>query len=131
MTIRNPSTILTFVKEGRMANYDYDYRRRRDEREYDEEPYYRGYGGDDEEPYYRSYGERSRYGQGRGRYYGEAQRRGVRGRAYGEPYGAYDYGRYEYGGAREPYYQRGHEVEYREPYYRGGYGRSPEERGFF
>jgi osmotically-inducible protein OsmY len=117
-----------------MANdYDYDYRRGRHERDYDDEPYYRSHGGADEEPYYRGYGgERSRYGQGRGRHYGEPYRRWRRGREYDEPYGAYDYGRYEYTErTREPYYQRAHESEYREPYYRGGYGRGPEERGFF
>jgi osmotically-inducible protein OsmY len=122
------------VKEGKMANnYDYDYRRGRNEREYDDEPYSRGQGGGYEEPYYRGYGgERPQYGQGRGRYYGESYRRGYRGREHGEPYGAYDYGRYEYADrSREPYYQRGYEAEYREPYYRGGYRRGPEERGFF
>lgn len=105
-----------------MANdFDYDYRRGRNEREDDDEPYYRGHGG-----------ERSRYGHGRGRYYGEPYRRGYRGRDYGEPYGGYDYGRYEYADrAREPYYQHGYEFEYREPYYRGGYRRGPEDRGFF
>src|SRR5262245_58322540 len=124
-----------------MANdYDYDYRRGRREREYYDEPYYRGQGGDDEEPYERGYeepyqrgygGEQQRYGYGRSGYYGEQYRRGHRGRHYGEPYGAYDYGRYEYGDrTREPYYQRGYEGEYREPYYRGGRGRG-EERGFF
>jgi osmotically-inducible protein OsmY len=122
------------VKEGKMANdYDYDYRRGRSEREYDDEPYYRGYGGGYAEPYYRGYGgEKSRYGQGRGRYYGEPHRRGYRGRDYGETYGAYDYDRYEYRDrAREPYFQRGYEAEYREPYYRSEYGRGPGERGFF
>src|SRR5262245_63979312 len=117
-----------------MANdYDYDYRRGRREREYYDEPYYRGQGGDYEEPYQRGYGgEQQRYGYGRSGYYGEPYRRGHRGRQYGEPYGAYDYGRYEYGErAREPYYQRGYEVEYREPYYRGGRRRGAEERGFF
>jgi len=128
-----------------MANdYDYDYRRGRREREYDDEPYYRGQGGGYEESYYRGQGggieepyyrgqggEQQRYGQGRGGYYGESSRRRSRGRYYGEPYGAYDYDRYEYGErAREPYYQRGYEREYREPYYRGGRGRG-EERGFF
>jgi osmotically-inducible protein OsmY len=128
-----------------MANdYDYDYRRGRREREYYDEPYYRGQGGGDEESYYRGQGggieepyyrgqggEQQRYGQGRGGYYGESSRRRYRGRYYGEPYGAYDYDRYEYGErAREPYYQRSYEREYREPYYRGGRGRG-EERGFF
>ncbi|HEU0173498.1 MAG TPA: BON domain-containing protein [Blastocatellia bacterium] len=117
-----------------MANdYDYDYRRGRNEREYYNEPYYRSQGGGDEEPYYRGYGggERARYGHGRGRYYSEPYRRGNRGRDYGEPYGAYDYDRYEYGDrAREPYYQRRPEGESRETYYRGGYGRGAEERGF-
>ena len=118
-----------------MANeYDYDdVRRNRYERDYDQ-PYNRsqsgGYEGY-EEPYYRGYGsEQRRYGYGRSGYYGEPSRRGHRGRPYGEPYGAYDYGRYEYGDrTREPYYQRGYEGEYREPYYRGGYGRG-EGRGF-
>src|SRR6266508_3029922 len=110
-----------------MANdYDYDYRRGRREREYYDEPYYRGQGGDYEESYYR--------GQGGGYeepYYREPSRRRYRGRYYGEPYGAYDYDRYEYcERAREPYYQRSYEGEYREPYYRGGRGRG-EERGFF
>jgi osmotically-inducible protein OsmY len=117
-----------------MANdYDYDYRRGRRGREYDDEPYYRGQGGGDEEQYQRGYGgEQQRYGYGRGGQYGEPSRRGYRGRQYGEPYGAYDYGRSEYGErTREPYYQRGYEGEYREPYYRGGYGRGREERGFF
>jgi osmotically-inducible protein OsmY len=125
-----------------MANdYDYDFRRGRREREYYDEPYSRGQGGDYEEPYQRGYdepyqrgygGEQQRYGYGRGGYYGEPYRRGYRGRHYGEPYGAYDYGRYEYGDrTREPYYQRGYEGEYREPYYRGGRRRGAEERGFF
>jgi osmotically-inducible protein OsmY len=125
-----------------MANdYDYDYRRGRREREYYDEPYYRGQGGDYEEPYQRGYeepyqrgygGEQQRHGYGRSGYYGESYRRGFRGRRYGEPYGAYDYGRYEYGDrTREPYYQRGYEGEYREPYYRGGRRRGAEERGFF
>jgi osmotically-inducible protein OsmY len=121
------------VKEGKMAkDYDYDYRRGRDEREYDDEPHYRGQGGD-EEPYYRGYGgERSRYGYGRGRYYSDPYRRGHRGRGYGAPYDDYDYDRYESGDRpREPYYQRGHESEYHEPYYRGGRRSGPEERGFF
>src|SRR5215510_13138458 len=128
-----------------MANdYDYEYRRGRREREYYDEPYYRGQGGGYEESYYRgqggSYeepyyrgqgGEQQRYGYGRGGYYSEPSRRRYRGRYYGEPYGAYDYDRYEYGErAREPYYQRSYEGEYREPYYRGGRGRG-EERGFF
>lgn len=116
-----------------MANdYDYDYRRGRREQEYDDEPYYRGRGGDDEEPYQRGYGgEQQRYGYGRSGYYGEPYRRGYRGRQYGEPSGAYDYGRHEYGDrTREPYYQRGYEGEYREPYYRGGRRRGAEERGF-
>jgi osmotically-inducible protein OsmY len=128
-----------------MANdYDYDYRRGRREREYDDEPYYRGQGGGYEESYYRGQGggyeepyyrgqggEKQRYGQGRGGYYGESSRRRYRGRYYGEPYGAYDYDRYEYGErGREPYYQRSYEGEYREPHYRGGRGRG-EERGFF
>ena len=104
-----------------MANdYDYDYRRGRREREYYDEPYYRGQGG-----------EQQRFGYGRSGYYSEPSRRRYRGRYYGEPYGAYDYDRYEYGErAREPYYQRSYEGEYREPYYRGGRGRG-EERGFF
>jgi len=144
-----------------MANdYEYDYGRGRREREYYDEPYYRGQGGGDEEPYYRGQGgvqqrygyggerqryayggeqqrygyggEQQRYGYGRSGYYSEPYRRGYRGRQYGEPYGDYDYGRYEYGDrAREPYYQRGYEGEYREPYYRGGRGRRAEERGFF
>jgi osmotically-inducible protein OsmY len=128
-----------------MANdYDYDYRRGRRERDYYDEPYYRGQGGGDEEPYYRgqgggyeepyqrSYGgEQQRYGYGRSGYYSEPSRRGYRGRRSGEAYGAYDYDRYEYGErSREPYYQRGYEGEYREPYYRGGRGRG-EERGIF
>jgi osmotically-inducible protein OsmY len=124
-----------------MANdYDYDYRRGRREREYYDEPYYRGRGDDydepyqrgDEEPYQRGYGgEQQRYGHGRSGSYGEPYRRGYRGRRYSEPYGAYDYGRSEYGDrTREPYYQRGYEGEYREPYYRGGRWRG-EERGFF
>src|SRR5215467_12800989 len=133
ITLQTPSTILTFVKEGEMANdYDYDYRRGRNEREYYDEPYYRSQGGGDEEPYYHGSGggERARYGHGRGRYYSEPYRRGYRGRDYSEPYGAYDYDRYEYGDrAREPYYQRRPEGESRESYYRGGYGRA-EERGF-
>ena len=113
-----------------MANdYDYDYRRGRNDREYDDEPPNRG----DEEPYYRDYGgQRSRHGHGRRRHYGEPYRRGYRGRDYGEPYGAYDYDRYEHGDRpREPYYQRGYESEYREPYYQGWRRRGPEERGFF
>jgi osmotically-inducible protein OsmY len=125
-----------------MANdYDYDYRRGRRERDYYDEPYYRGQGGDDEEPYQRGYeepyqrgygGEQQRYGYGRSGYYGERYGRGLRGRRYGEPYVAYDYGRYEYGDrTREPYYQRGYEGEFREPYYRGGRRRGAEERGFF
>jgi osmotically-inducible protein OsmY len=115
-----------------MANdYDYDYRRGRREREYYDEPYYRGQGGGDEEQYQRGGDEEQRYGYGRGGYYGEPSQRRYRGRYYGGPYGAYDYDRYEYGErAREPYYQRGYEGEYREPYYRGGRGRG-EERGFF
>jgi osmotically-inducible protein OsmY len=116
-----------------MANdYDYDYRRGRREREYYDEPYYRGQGGGEEEQYQRGYGgEQQRYGYGRSGYYGEQYRRGQRSRFYGEPYGAYDYGRSEYGErAREPYYQRGYEGEYREPYYRGGRRRGVEERGF-
>ena len=128
-----------------MANdYDYDYRRGRREREYDDEPYYRGQGGGYEESYYRGQGggyeepyyqgqggEQRRYGYGRGGYSSEPSRRRYRGRYSGEPYGAYDYDRYEYGErAREPYYQRRGEGEYREPYYRGGRGRG-EERGFF
>jgi osmotically-inducible protein OsmY len=128
-----------------MANdYDYDYRRGRREREYYDEPYYRGQGGGDEESYYRGQGggyeepyyrgqggEQQRYGQGRGGYSSESSRRRYRGRSYGEPYGSYDYDRYEYGErAREPYYQRSYEGEYRGPYYRGGRGRG-EERGFF
>jgi osmotically-inducible protein OsmY len=123
------------LKENKMANeYDYDeYRRSRSERDYDQ-PYYRSQSGayeGYEEPYYRSQSGERRYGYGRGGYYGEPYRRGHRGRSSSEPYGAYDYGRYEYADrTREPYYQRGHEGEYREPYYRGGYGRG-EERGFF
>ena len=129
-----------------MANdYDYDYRRGRREREYYDEPEYRSQGDDEEQPYYRGYGgEQRRYGYGRSGYYGEPYRRGSRSRYYGEPYGAYDYGRSEFGDRareayyqrgyegerREPYYQRGYEGEYREPYYRGGRGRG-EERGFF
>jgi len=128
-----------------MANdYDYDYRRGRREREYYDEPYYRGQGGDYEESYYRGQGggyeepyyrgqggQQQRFGYGRSGYYSEPSRRRYRGRYYGEPYGAYDYDRYEYGErAREPYYQRSYEGEYREPYYRGGRGRG-EERGFF
>ena len=118
-----------------MANeYDYDeYRRSRYERDYDQ-PYYRSQSGayeGYEEPYDRGYGGERRYGYGRSGYYGEQRRRGTRGRSYGEPYGAYDYDRYEYGDrTREPYYQRGYEGEYREPYYRGGHGRG-QERGFF
>jgi osmotically-inducible protein OsmY len=123
------------LKENKMANeYDYDeYRRSRPERDYDQ-PYYRSQSGayeGYEEPYYRSQSGERRYGYGRSGSYGEPYRRGHRGRSYTEPYGAYDYGRYEYADrTREPYYQRGHEGEYREPYYRGGYGRG-EERGFF
>jgi osmotically-inducible protein OsmY len=164
------------LKEDKMANdYDYDeYRRGRDEQDYDD-PYYRGQGGGYEESYYRGrggersryggeqsrygyggeqsrygyggeqprfehggeqsrygYGGEQRYGYGRGGYSGEPQRRESRSREYREPYGAYDYGRNEYGErTREPYYQRGHEGrEYREPYYRGGYGRGAGERGF-
>jgi osmotically-inducible protein OsmY len=134
-----------------MANdYDYDYRRGRREREYDDEPYYRGQGGGYEESYQRGYGgEQQRYGRGgyeepyqrgyggeqqrygRSGYYSEQYRRGSRGRQYGEPYGA-DYGRYEYGErTREPYYQRGYESESREPYYRGGYERGAGGRGLF
>jgi osmotically-inducible protein OsmY len=132
------------LKEGKMANdYDYEYRRGRRERENydepyyrgqgggDEEQYYRGQGGGDEEQYYRGYGgEQQRYGYGRSGYYSEPSRRGYRGRRSNEAYGAYDYGRYEYGDrTREPYYQRGYEGEYRE---RGGRGRGRgEERGFF
>jgi osmotically-inducible protein OsmY len=127
-----------------MANdYDYDYRRGRREREYYDEPYYRGQGGEDEEQYYRGQGggdeeqyyrgqggEQQRYGYGRSGYSGEPSRRGYGGRRSREAYGAYDYGRYEYGDrTREPYYQRGYEGEYRE---RGGRGRGRgEERGFF
>ena len=115
-----------------MANdYDYEYRRGRRERENYDEPYYRGQGGGDEEPYYRGQGrEQQRYGYGRSGYSGEPSRRGYGGRRSGEAYGAYDYGRYEYGDrTREPYYQRGYEGEYRE---RGGRGRGRgEERGFF
>jgi osmotically-inducible protein OsmY len=131
------------LKENKMANeYDYDeYRRSRSERDYDQ-PYYRSQSGayeGYEEPYYRSQSGERRYGYGRSGSYGEQYRRGYRGRSYSEPYGAYDYGRHEYGDrTREPYYQRGregeyrrgYEGEYREPYYRGGYGRG-EERGFF
>jgi osmotically-inducible protein OsmY len=115
-----------------MANdYDYDYRRGRREREYDDEPYYRGQGGGYDEPYQRGYGgEQQRYGSGRSGYYGEPFRRGYRGRSYGEPSGAYEYGRQEYGErAREPYYQRGYEGEYREPYYQRGEYREPYYRG--
>ena len=124
-----------------MANdYDYDYRRGRREREYYDEPYYKGQGGGDEEPYYRGQGggdeeqysrgyggEQQRYGYGRSGYYSEPSRRGYGGRRSSE---AYDYGRYEYGDrTREPYYQRGYEGEYRERGWRGR-GRG-EERGFF
>ena len=112
-----------------MANdYEYDYRRGRNDRERYDEPYYRSQGGGYEEPYYR---EQQRHGYGRGGYYSEPYRSRRAGRYYSEPYGAYDYGRYEYGErAREPYYQRSYEGEYREPYYRGGYGRGAEDRGF-
>jgi osmotically-inducible protein OsmY len=122
------------VEESKVANdYDYDYRRGRNEREYEDEPYYGGQGGDDEEPYYRGYGaERPRYGRGRRRHYDEPYRRGYRGRDYGETYDAYESGRYESGDrAREPYYQRGRESESRETYYRGGYGGGAGERGLF
>jgi len=118
-----------------MANeYDYDdYGRGRRERDSDQ-PYYRSQGGGYEgyeEQYGRGYGGERRYGYGRGGYQGEQYGRGYRGRSYGGPSGAYDYGRYEYGDrTREPYYQRGYEGEYREPYYRGGHGRG-QERGFF
>jgi hypothetical protein len=120
------------VKEGKMANdYDYDYRRGRDEREQDEEPYYRGRGGGYEDPYYRGYYR----GYGRGRHYGEQYRRRYRHRDYGEPYGAYDYDRYEpEDRPREPYPRRGHESEYPEPYYHGGHGRrwrGGEDRDYF
>ena len=130
-----------------MANdYDNEYRRGRREREYYDEPDYRSQGGDEEEPYYRGYGsEQRRYGYGRSGYSGEQYRRGSRGRYYGEPSGAYDYGRYEYGDRtrepfyqrgyegerREPYYQRGYEGARREPYYQRGYERGAGERGFF
>ena len=77
-----------------MANdYDYDYRRGRREREYDDEPYYRGQGGGYEESYYRGQGggyeepyyqgqggEQRRYGYGRGGYSSEPSRRRYRGR---------------------------------------------------
>jgi osmotically-inducible protein OsmY len=113
-------------------DYDYDYRRGRRDQEYYDEPYYRGQGGGNEEPYQRGYGgEQRRFGYGRSDYYSEPYRRGYRGRRHGEPYEAYDYGRYEYSErAREPYFQRGYEGEYREPYYRGGYERGPRDRGF-
>jgi osmotically-inducible protein OsmY len=131
------------LKEDKMANeYDYDdYRRSRYERDYDQ-PSYRSQSGSyegEEESYYRGQGGERRYGSRRSGYYGEPYRRGYGGRSYSEPYGSYDYGRYEYGErAREPYYhrgyegeyRRGYEGEYREPYYRGRYGRG-EERGFF
>jgi hypothetical protein len=107
-------------------DYDHDYRRGRNKREDDDEPHYRDQGGGDEEPYYRGYGsERSRYIHGsggpgdRGSYYSGPHRRAYRGRGYGEPYGAYDYDRYESGDRpREPYYRRGYESEYHEPYWR-------------
>jgi osmotically-inducible protein OsmY len=145
--------------EYRRARFERDY----DEPYYrgqggsSEEPYYRGQGGEQtrygdrgEQTRYGYGGERQRYGYGgeqqrygyggehrygRGRSgsYGEPYRRGLTGGSYSEPYGAYDYGRYEYGDrAREPFYQRGQEGGgYRESSYRGGYGRGGEERGFF
>ncbi len=117
-----------------MANeYDYDdYRRSRYERDY-EQPYYQSEGAGYEEPYYRGYGGERRYGYGRGGYYSEPYQGRRPSRYYGEPQGAYDYGRYEYGErGREPYYQRGFEDrEYREPYYGGRRERGAEERGFF
>jgi len=127
-----------------MANdYDYDYRRGRRQRENYDEPFYRGQGGGDEEQYYRGQGggyeeqysrgyggEQQRYGYGRSGSYNEPSRRGYRGRRPSEAYGAYDYGRYEYGDrTREPYYQRGYEGESREPYYQRGYEGESRERG--
>jgi BON domain-containing protein len=104
ITLQPRSIILTFVKEGKMANnYDYDYRRDRYEWEENDEPYSPGHS------------ERPRHGYGHGRYYGDPYRRGRRGKDYGEPRRHYDYSRHEYGPGPS------------EPYYRGGYGRDAEE----
>lgn len=115
-------------------DYDYDYPRGRYNRDYYDEPYYRRQGGGYEDSYYQGYGGEPSYrGYGRGGYYNEPYRSRFSGRYYNEPYGDYDYGRSEYGDrARELYYGRGYEGEYRrEPYYRGPYRRGAEERGFF
>jgi osmotically-inducible protein OsmY len=109
--------------------FDYEYKRGRRDREYYDQPYYRG----DEEPYDRGYGpEPSRYGAGPGRYYNEPYRGRRSGEYYSEPYDSYGSCRYEYSDrSREPYYRREYEGGYHEPYYRGKYGRGSEERGFF
>jgi osmotically-inducible protein OsmY len=99
-------------------DYNYDYTRSRYDQEDYDEPYYRDYGGY-EEPLYRGYG-----GQ-------PSIHRYSRGGYYIEPYSAYDYCRYEYGGrAREPYYWRDYEGGHREPYHHW-YGRGAEGRGVF
>src|SRR5215475_2947261 len=71
-----------------MANdYDYDFRRGRREREYYDEPYYRGQGGDDEEPYQRGYEEpyqRGYEGEYREPYYRGGRRRGAEDRGFFE-----------------------------------------------
>ncbi len=107
--------------------HDYDYERNRYGRDYygryENEPYYRGYGGSSMEPYYRSPGYGTYYNEPyRSRFYddytSEPYQSRYHGSYYHEPYGSYDYGRYEYGS------------RYDEPYYRSRYGRGGE-RGFF
>jgi osmotically-inducible protein OsmY len=118
------------LKEDEMPKgFDYEYKRGRRDREYDDQPYYRG----DEESYNRRYdAEPSQYGSYRGGYYNEPYRGRRSGEYYSEPYESPESYRDEYSDrSREPYYRREYERGYREPYDRGRSGRSAEERGFF
>src|SRR5262245_44378059 len=77
--------------EVKMANeYDYNYNRGRYGKDYEDEAYHRAY----DEPYYGSSG---------GYYIEPYNPRPGAGGQFNEPYGGYDYGRYEHSeGSREP-----------------------------
>ena len=90
---------------------------------YEDEPYYRSYGG--------SYGEPFSYGYGYGTYSNEPYRSRYYDQYYNEPYNRYDYGRYETRNRyAEPSYNQDYETRNYEPYSRERYGRG-QDRGFF
>lgn len=90
---------------------------------YEDEPYYRSYGG--------SYGEPFSYGYGYGTYNNEPYRSRYYDQYYNEPYNRYDYGRYETRNRyAEPSYNQDYETRNYEPYSRERYGRG-QDRGFF